>query len=326
MVEILRGAPYHKVLRERLLDPLGLRTTTVLMEEMLAHSCAVGHVILPGQPDPIVPPMVMMSYSHAPAGSMTTSTPGEVLRFVRMHLDGGRARDGSRVLSAASVKSMQQVQAKLPVSVLGQEMGLGWILAEWDGERMIGHGGGTIGQTSFLHALPERGFGVCLLTNSATGFLLWRDLGRYVFDELAGVRIPDIPRPPAEPPAVDLGRYAGTYRRLGVDMQIAPEGDGLAVEVRNTGALAELAPPQKGILRPIDAEVFHFSVGGVEAGLAQFMEFDRSGRPRWLHAGGRVSRRVSAPAAGAKTAQAGPKAGRRQAKSRPRSRRKGRSS
>ncbi len=38
LVEKLRGAPYHKVLHDRLLTPIGAATTTLLMEEMLARS------------------------------------------------------------------------------------------------------------------------------------------------------------------------------------------------------------------------------------------------------------------------------------------------
>src|SRR5207302_5133090 len=100
IVEKVTGEPYHKVLREKLLTPLYCPATTVLMEEMLAHSCAVGHMVPGPGKEPVVPPRVMMSPSHAPAGSMTTSTPREVMRFVRMHLDDGKAPDGKRVLSA----------------------------------------------------------------------------------------------------------------------------------------------------------------------------------------------------------------------------------
>ncbi len=303
LVEKLREAPYHKVLRERLLAPLNLKATTVLMEEMLARSCAVGHIVPPGATEPIVPPTVMMSPSHAPAGSMTSSTPAEVLRFVRMHLDGGRARDGKQVLSSQSVKAMQQPQAKLPQSSLGTAMGLGWILSEWDGERVIGHGGGTIGQLSFLQVLPDRQFGVCLLTNSATGGNLWRDLARFLFEEFAGVHPTEVPKPPDEAPAIDVAKYAGLYRRLGLDIEVKGENGGLVAEITSTGALAELSPPQHATVRPIDSEVFIANVASADT-LAQFIDFDGRGRPRYLHVGGRVSRRVAQAADAKPTSKA----------------------
>ncbi len=311
LVEVMRDQPYHQVLRERLLKPIGAHRTTVLMEEMLATSCAVGHMVTPDAPAPVVPPSVMMSPSQAPAGSMTASTTAEVLAFVRMHLDGGRARDGTPVLSAKNAKAMQQPQAKLPRSSLGDAMGLGWILADWDGERMIGHGGGTIGQQSFLHVLPDRRFAVVLLTNSTGGGFLWRDLGRYVVSEFAGVHMPELPKLPEVPPKVDLTKYVGEYRRLAIEMDLTTEDGTLVAEVKGTGPLASLAPPQKGVGRPIDREVFLINISGADT-IAQFMDFDRNGRPRYLHVGGRVSRRIGDGAVA--TAKKKPAAARRRAK------------
>jgi CubicO group peptidase (beta-lactamase class C family) len=271
LIERLREKPYAQVLRENILTPIGATKTTVLMEEMLAHSCAVGHMTPPGQSEPMVVPRVVMSPSHAPAGSMTSSTPAEVLAFVRMHLNDGRARDGAQVLSAKGVKAMQQPQVKLPMSSLGGEMGLGWILGNWDGERVIGHGGGTIGQTSFLHALPDRPFAFCLLTNAANGGALFRDLARYVFNELTGVHTPEIQRAPDVAPKLDLKKYTGRYSRLGIDIEIKLKEGKLSAEITASGPLAGVAPPT----------------------VAHCIDFDKQGRPNYVHVGGRVSKRVA---------------------------------
>jgi CubicO group peptidase (beta-lactamase class C family) len=291
VVEKVTGEPYHKALRDRLLAPLRCDATTVLMEEMLAHSCAVGHVVPAPGKDPVVAPRVVMSPSHAPAGSMTTSTPREVLRFVRMHLDDGKAPDGRQLLSAKCVKAMQQPQAKLPRSALAEAMGLGWILSTWDGERVIGHGGGTIGQLSFLQVLPDRPLGVVLLTNSTTGALLWRDLARYLFEELAGVKPPSPPKPAAPGPKLDLRAYEGRFRRHGIETEIVRKKGSLVAKVTATGALADISPPQELVLEPIDAELFFVPA---MRGLAQFVDFDANGRPQRLYVGSRVANRAAA--------------------------------
>src|SRR5207302_738291 len=77
-------------------------------------------------------------------------------------------------------------------------VGLSWMVDHWGNERVIGHGGGTVGQLAFLQVLPERRFAVCLLTNSGTGGLLWRDVGGWLFEELAGVSMLRVPRPTGE--------------------------------------------------------------------------------------------------------------------------------
>jgi CubicO group peptidase (beta-lactamase class C family) len=292
LVEVVREEPYHKVMRERLLDPIGARATTVLPEEMLAHSCAVGHVIPGKGADPIVPPRVVMSYSHAPAGSMTASTPAELLAFVQLHLNNGRAKDTTQVLSAESAQAMQQAQAKFPRTVLATGMGLGWMLSEWGGERVIGHGGGTIGQLSFLQVLPDRSFGLALFTNCMTGGALWRDLSRYLYPEFVGVAPNELPKEPAVAPKIDVKRYEGTYTRYGLELTVKQDDGRLVAVAKPTGSMAALGNQEQTIpIRPIDKELFLANQGGEDV-LAQFLDFDRSGRPRYLYVGSRVSRRT----------------------------------
>ena len=63
-------------------------------------------------------------------------------------------------------------QADLPDKyVLGDSWGLGWIRFGWDGQRLIGHDGNTLGQAAFLRVLPDSatgGLAVTLLTNGGS--------------------------------------------------------------------------------------------------------------------------------------------------------------
>lgn len=293
LVEQVTQQSYADALRERICAPLGLRRTTVLAEEMVRHRCAVGHV--PG-PDgePVVPPTVVMDYASVPAGSRTVSTAAELARFARMHLDGGRAPDGTVILSEPSTQAMQQAQFERPACPSGKgTQGLGWIMDEWSGTRMIGHGGGTVGQLSFLHALPEHDLVVVLLTNSMTGGRLWDDLGRWLVDDLAGVTIPSVPAVPDPPPTIDTASYTGTYERLGVRLTVRVEDGELVLDTDYTGAMAELQQGQKPPpvrIRPVDQLRFVGRMAGADA-LLTFLEPDDDGRPRYLFAG-RLARRV----------------------------------
>jgi CubicO group peptidase (beta-lactamase class C family) len=293
LAEVIAGRPYHQLLRSRIGKPLGLERTTVLVEEMIAQRCAVGHVPGPGGTSR-VPPVVVMEYAHAPAGSMTTATAAELVRFVQMHLRGGTGLDGSPILSGDSVRAMQQVQLRRPpTSSAPLTQGLGWLMEEWDGKRVIGHGGGTIGQLSFLQAVPDDNLVVALLTNSMTGGLLWRDLGRWLFEELAGMRMPDTPTAAHPAPDLPLDRYAGTYEQLGVRHVVAVEDGGLVVHTELSGDLAELqqgAVPPPNRLRALDQERFATRLYGLDD-VVVFEEFER-GRPQFFFAG-RAARRTS---------------------------------
>jgi Beta-lactamase len=238
-----------------------------------------------------------MGYSHAPAGSRTTSTAAELVRFAQMHLNSGAAPDGEQVLSAASVAAMQQVGVTKPETSTGlAAQGLGWAIEDWDGKRVIGHNGGTIGQTSFLRAVPNDDLVVALLTNSATSARLWTDLARWLFEELAGLKMATPLQVPAKPPELPLARYQGTYERLGVRRVVAEEDGGLVMRTELIDVPEELrpgAPPPPLKLRAIDESRFGTWVSGAND-VVVFMEFER-GRPGYIFVGGRVARRKGRP-------------------------------
>jgi CubicO group peptidase (beta-lactamase class C family) len=309
IVEVVRGKPFHEVLRDELLTPIGARSTTVLLEEMIGFRYAVGHGGGRDGSRATVVPQIMMARAQGPAGSLTSATARDVLKLVRLHLDRGEAPDGTRVLSAKSVHAMQQPQVPIPGTATGNtHMGLGWMIDQWGNERVIGHGGGTLGQLSFLQVLPDRRFGVCLLTNSGNGGLLWRDLGGWLFDELAGVTMPRVPQPPAAPHELDLSRYVGRYERLSHLTEIDVEDGQLLMTMTVTGTIAEKmgGEPQKVRLRPIDAERFFVKMPSGDA-MVTFSDFDKNGRPAYLFMG-RASPRVATPRAKRKAAAKAPKA------------------
>jgi CubicO group peptidase (beta-lactamase class C family) len=294
VVERLTGLPYHRALRERIFEPAGLRSMTVLAEEMLARPCAVGHDLGPDKV-PAVPPVVIMAMAGAPAGSRTVSTAADLVRFARVHLAGGIAADGTRLLSAASVRAMREAQLSRPPTLdVPLTQGLGWLMSDWNGLSVIGHGGGTIGQHSFLEAIPERDLVIALLTNAATGEALWRDLGRWLFETLADARMPRVPRPADPPPWLALDDYAGTYERLGHRYDLTVAGGQLIMTDHLTGPIAKIrtAEPPPLILRPVSAEEFYVADEDGDA-LVIFRDFDQ-GRPRYLFWGSRLAPRVAA--------------------------------
>ncbi len=224
---------------------------------------------------------------------MTTSTAAELARFAQLHLNSGQAPGGEQVISRASVDAMQQPQLSMPpTSTSPLTQGIGWLMQEWDGKKVIGHGGGTIGQLSFLQVVPEEKLVVVLLTNSATGGLMWRDLGGWLFEALAGIKMPAPPEAPETVPDLPLARYVGTYERLGERIVVAEEGGALVIRIELVdlpGELQPLQPPPPMKLRPIDRERFTVQAPGAND-VAVFLEFER-GQPGYLFLSGRAARR-----------------------------------
>jgi CubicO group peptidase (beta-lactamase class C family) len=253
IIEVLDGRTWDESLRERLVRPLGLHDTVTLPEEAILRSAAVGH-----RDPPDVEPYDtwMLPRALGPAGLVTASAP-DLLTYSRLHLDRGTTAGGDRLLDEGAATAMWEQQLPIPEQLGG--IGLSWRVATWDGARVLAHDGGTVGQIAKLRLLPDRGFAVCLLTNSANGDALAERLLPEVLDDLAGVTVPELPLPD---PAVQVGpleRHAGRYSRRGLDLDVEP-GDGeLRVTIRPHFGIGGFDEVETVTVLPVDASGDRFA-------------------------------------------------------------------
>ncbi|MBT2526073.1 beta-lactamase family protein [Streptomyces sp. ISL-99] len=263
IIEVLTGQTWDEALKDRLLTPLGLTETVTLPEEVLRFRAAMGHLGEPGQdPDP-APAWDLMPRSAGPYGRVC-ATATDVLRLARMHLDGGTAPDGTRVLAAETVGAMQRREVDVPDkwTVSADGWGLGWTLYDWFGTPGFGHDGASIGQYGYLRVVPEAGVAVALLTNGGGARQLYAALLRELLDELAGVRMPDAFAPTAQPPAVDIAPLTGTDTREGVVITVS-ERDGTPHLVYEfVDGMKDFSPPLEMDLVPVSETVFAASGAG----------------------------------------------------------------
>jgi beta-lactamase family protein len=120
--------------------------------------------------------------------------------------------------------------------------GLGWALSDWSGRRVYGHAGDTIGQSAFLHVVPDAGVAVALLTNSDRTGTFYREVFGELLGELCELDMPAPLEPLATPPHVDLRRHVGVYERVGTRMEVSLRDGNPLLRVKPTGALAERLP------------------------------------------------------------------------------------
>ncbi|MGH3209660.1 MAG: serine hydrolase [Trebonia sp.] len=253
VIEKLTGLTWDEALKQKIYAPLGLKHTVTLAEEALLFRTAAGHVDVTG--DPVLAPVWQLPRSLGPAG-LISSTPADVLAFARMHLSGGLAGDGTRVLSAESTEAMTRLEAELPDKYsLGDSWGIGWIRFGWDSRRLVGHDGNTLGQAAFLRVLPDpdntgAGLAVTLLTNGGHARDMYYELYREIFTELGGVDMPAAIEPPAlsaqeGPVEADITPHLGTYERAGVVMEVlagTEKHQGPTLRTTVTGPIAEMVP------------------------------------------------------------------------------------
>ena len=217
LVEVLSGVTFEQALRDRLFTPLGLTSTVSFADEAIVHPVAVGHVPDPEDPSRlIVTPTWGLHRAFSAMGSAIVASAGDVMRFVGLHLSGGLAPDGSRLLDADLVSAMQDRQVGLvDDTVLGEAWGLGWILDHWGDVEVIGHDGNSLGQNAFMRVAPAERFGFCLQTNVESALTLYRELADWLFGQRLGVtprRDPDLLEDGA---VTDSGRYRRQLRARG---------------------------------------------------------------------------------------------------------------
>lgn len=243
IIERLTGKTWDAALREQICEPLGLTHTWTLPEDVLRFGAATGHVE-DGKPTSVWG----LTRAMGPAG-LICARASDVVAFGLAHL-------GTELLAAPGAMTEPQVRLPNPYTI-APEWGIGWILDEWSGHRVIMHAGNTIGQSAMLWVLPDTGTVVCLLANGGETSALQRTLGAELFAVLADVEMPELLGPPDTPVDVDVARYAGTYERVGCLATVSVGDDAkLHLNIRVTGALADISPEMDWDLIPVDETTF----------------------------------------------------------------------
>ncbi|MBT2225684.1 beta-lactamase family protein [Nonomuraea sp. NEAU-A123] len=241
ILEKLEGKRWDDVLREQIVEPLGLTHTWTLPEDVLRFRAAMGHM------DGKTAPVWGLMRSAGPAG-LICSRPADVVAFARAHLEGGLLDDP---------RAMWEPQIDIPNPyALGKQWGIGWILDEWDGHQVISHGGNTIGQHAMLWAVPDTGTIVCVTANGGHSGAFTHAVATELFAELDALTVPPRLGPPETPVQVEVDKYAGVYERAGFRTTLTVRDGDLWMYGEATGALAALQAPMEMKFIPVDEVTF----------------------------------------------------------------------
>jgi len=253
LVEVLRGKPFHDVLRDRLVVPLGLGTVATDVYEAILHRAAVGHVKTTPTKKWAVSPQT------APSGSHLAMSAHDLLVFVRHHL------------TDPALAELREPQLDVPdfgEGVVG--WGLAWMRY---GDGVFGHTGVSKGQKAFLRVVPEKGLAVAVLTNSTNGVPLAYD----VFNA-NGIETAPLPTPPTNPAPID-DWMCGTYRNPMYDITL----DRTCLTYRPRTELAEsfLSARRVDVVRLGDRSII--TIGSHD--VMSLIGSDAHGRANYLHNG-----------------------------------------
>jgi CubicO group peptidase (beta-lactamase class C family) len=226
IMEVVDSTRWDNLMKDRLFDPLGLTSTTSRRAQVDRDRAATGHLIRSLDEGPIISPLDYLPRCYGPGGNIN-STVGEVLALAHLFLDGGRAQDGTQVLSTGSLREMMQSRVALPDPYLfGPAWALGLIVCDWRGETVYASDGSTIGQNSRLRILPDSNLAIAMLTNGGPRESLYKRVFNEILTDLDAGTIPDLP---TQDPSLrlDLSRYEGVYQRPGTRYEVDAEGENL---------------------------------------------------------------------------------------------------
>ena len=294
IIEVLRHKSYDQVLSDYLFEPLGMKLAFSRPEDSLRFNCAVGHV--PSVRTPGVWHVnrnTYLSFGQKAAGSTPTMSATDLLSFAHMHMNKGKSRAGTQILKASTVKRMQRRQIKMPKHSPGgiHSWGLSWSLMDWNGQKLYGHDGATLGQFAYLRILPAKRLAVAMLTNGGNATGLYNTVYNELMGAIAKVSEPELPPPAKRQPNLEV--YTGAYENITMRINVSMKDDQLMFELINKDSARAVTPPDCG-LTFIDKNTARLNTGDpvVDRTTALFSGYDDAGRPAYLQSGFRQFPRV----------------------------------
>jgi CubicO group peptidase (beta-lactamase class C family) len=297
VVQQLAGNTYEFAIEDLLLKPLGLRHSFFFADQIIGYNIAAPHYVVNGKPQ-VIASTWALPRSISAAGAIV-STASDQLTWAKFHLGDGRAPDGTRLLSQASLEAMRTHPG--PGGTLFVELtgvGVTWMLRPTaQGIRIVQHGGDTNAEHSGFLMIPEHKFAMTLLTNCASGPQLLNEL----FTEDWAIRLftglTNLPAPERTLSAGQLAPYEGRYTSQTFDtagrlvdnppMLMRAAGGGLRItdpQGTTTGFLTFYTSPYG------PDYVLVKDASGVPTGPRANFVRDQAGRVAWFRRGGRLNR------------------------------------
>lgn len=296
IMEVIDGKRWDDSMKDRLFDPLGLTSTSSWREQVDQDRAATGHLIRSPEEGPIVSPLGYLPRAFGPGGNVN-STVREVLTMAHVFLNGGKAPNGTQIVSAKIIREMMESRVPIPDPYMfGPEWALGLIVCDWHGATVYATDGSTVGQSARLRILPDSNIAISMLTNGGPRDSFYKKVFNEILADLGAVTIPDVPKP--DPTlSLDLSKYEGAYERPGARYEVEAEGGKLSLTfVLNSLQAQFLGKPERITYELLPISETHFLMPSddplEDTQTVAIYDF-KNGVAQYLHTNCRVNPRVS---------------------------------
>ncbi|MBK8149702.1 MAG: beta-lactamase family protein [Acidobacteria bacterium] len=160
---------WEKFVPERIFKPLGMTNSTMDLTEMQkAKDYSLGYEYNFDTKETRRLPFRSID-QVAPAGAINSSA-RDMTKWLDFVMNGGSV-DGKRLVSEKNFDEWTKKQ--MNVTPNGKiAYGLGWFVREWNGMKVLEHGGNIDGFNALVAMIPEKKLGFVMLTN-VFGFIAW---------------------------------------------------------------------------------------------------------------------------------------------------------
>jgi CubicO group peptidase (beta-lactamase class C family) len=269
LLESLVHQPYQEIIRQRILDPLGLRGASPQITHSGRLALAKGYEKLyddrPARPDDPLVEATWIEYGSGD-GALVMTAP-ELGTYLTMLLNRGVGPNG-RILSDAGFDRLTRPQVSADH---GTHYGYGIVLGTLDGRPVFGHSGGMLGFSSYLIGEPSLGVGAVALVNGpGSAGAVARFALRALNAAMRGESLPPLPQADS-PHHVDRPeRYTGTYTSpTGATLRFESAADSLFL-VQGDARVALAPYDDDAFLGPVESyPLFPLRFAGDSSGMSE---------------------------------------------------------
>lgn len=230
LLESLARKPYSEIIRQRIVEPLGMRATEVGFTHSTRLNLAHGYrPLYDDRPSRSTDPLVPAEWVEYGSGDGSiVANPADLAAYLTMLLNHGKGNGGD-ILSSAGYTTMMTPFAK---TSRGSDVsyGYGMFLGKLGGRDAFWHSGGMLGYSTYLVGIPSLGIGAVAFVNGPGEA---GTVARYATLALAAAvqnePLPDLPGTAAPTHVEHPDQYAGSF--------VSPQGDSLVFEASGDSLL-----------------------------------------------------------------------------------------
>jgi CubicO group peptidase (beta-lactamase class C family) len=177
IIPAVTGTSWDDFVQQRILARLGMNNSNTSVTAFKSGgNFAFPHTVVDGK----LQVVDFMNLDNAAPGGSINSSAADMAKWVIVQLNRGKLPDSdTRLFSEKQSEEMWTPQTILPIpeppaplaalKANFGDYGLGWMMRDYQGRKLILHSGGVIGYVSRVALVPQEKLGVVILTNAMEG-------------------------------------------------------------------------------------------------------------------------------------------------------------